>query len=88
MDPRFRGGDEVCDFGSLGLVEAHDHSDETPHPSGEGWRKRPRRTPSPHGRGLHTEFEPTPPTGRLPPVPPCDNSDTPGGAARAAAGFS
>jgi AbrB family looped-hinge helix DNA binding protein len=24
----------------------------TPHPSGDGWRKRRRRTPSPQGRGL------------------------------------
>jgi hypothetical protein len=24
----------------------------TPHPSGDGWRRRPRRTPSPQGRGL------------------------------------
>ena len=28
-------------------------AEETPHPSGDGWRKRRRRTPSPQGRGLY-----------------------------------
>ena len=28
-------------------------TEETPHPSGDGWRKRRRRTPSPQGRGLY-----------------------------------
>ena len=27
-------------------------TEATPHPSGDGWRKRRRRTPSPQGRGL------------------------------------
>ncbi|MGA2075092.1 MAG: hypothetical protein ABSH52_16500 [Terriglobia bacterium] len=26
-------------------------SEETPHPSGDGWRERRRRTPSPQGEG-------------------------------------
>jgi hypothetical protein len=30
--------------------------EETPHPSGAGWRKRRRRKPSPQGRGLYFQL--------------------------------
>ena len=36
-------------------------TEETPHPSSDGWRKRRRRTPSPRGRGLYFQLRFPPP---------------------------
>jgi hypothetical protein len=49
--PHGEGGDYSCSEALAGQDGLQ--TEETPHPSGDGWRKRRRRTPSPQGRGLY-----------------------------------
>jgi hypothetical protein len=50
---RARGDNSSCEAlaGQDGLGTG-----KTPHPSGDGWRKRRRRPPSPQGRGLYVRL--------------------------------